>query len=526
MTNALLVYPQNTPAEWGGSLSLDVLGIERVEYIPLGLLTVAAMFPPEYELRLVDMNVNPLTDEHLEWADLVFTSSMLVQMKSLKDVIARCNRAGVTVIAGGPCPTSYHEDLDGVDHFVLDEVEDTFAGFLRDLENGAARHMYRTLHRPDMASSPVPRFDLLNINNYFTMSVQFSRGCPFDCEFCDITKLFGKATRTKTAAQVIAEFDALYELGWRGNLFLVDDNFVGNKPGAMKLLPRLAEWQKERDYPFLLYTEASVNMARMDDLMSAMVEAGFKSVFLGIETPNPETLIKMKKQQNVYKKDENYLLTAVRKIQNKGMQITGGFILGADGDDESVFDAQVEFIQQAGIPYANVAVLTALKNTDLYKRLEQEKRLLKPASGSFFDVMNINFKPEMDVGVLYEGYQRVIRTIYDPTLDNFFERCLTHFRHVKFVPHLHKSLSESALSAATFMLRQRLHPRQLPAFTKFFDKVSREHPRLRLEALRLAGVGAGFQKVTDPASRTPFKPSRTGNGNNGNAAQDRAAAAA
>ncbi len=496
MTNALLVYPQNASSEWGGSLSLDVLGIKRVEYIPLGLITVAAMLPPEYELRLVDMNVEPLTDAHLKWADLVFTSSMVVQMKSLKTVIERCNQAGVTVIAGGPYPTSYHEEIDGVDHFVLDEVEDTFAGFLRDLENGTARPVYRSLQRPDMASSPVPRFDLLNIKKYFSMSVQFSRGCPFDCEFCDITKLFGKVTRTKTAEQIITEFNALYELGWRGNLFLVDDNFVGNKREAMNLLPMLAEWQKQRNYPFLLYTEASVNMARMDDLMSAMVNAGFKSVFLGIETPNPKALIKMKKQQNVYEKDENYLLTAVRKIQKKGMQVTGGFILGVDGDDESVFDAQIEFIQQAGIPYAMVGVLTALKNTDLYQRLEREKRLLKPSSGSFYEMMSINFKPAMDVSVLYEGHQRVLKTIYDPTLDNFFERCLTHFKHVRFVPHLHKSLSESALSAAIFMLRQRLHPRQLPAFTKFFDKVSSEYPRLRLEALRLAGVGAGFQKVT------------------------------
>ena len=376
-SKALLVLPEAAPSPYNKSFSLDVLGVKRTDHVPLALLTVAAMFPPEYDLRVLDMNLDSLEDADLEWADHVFMSGMVVHQESQRDVIKRCNRAGVTVIVGGPYATSCHEDIEGVDHFVLDEVEETFANFLRDLEHGEARPVYRALRKPDITQTPVPRFDLIDIKKYFVMGVQFSRGCPFDCEFCDITKLYGHVSRTKTPEQVIEEFDLLYKLGWRGQVFLVDDNFIGNKKEAMKLLPVVAEWQSARDYPFLLVTEASVNLGRMDDLMGAMVDAGFKSVYLGIESPNPKTLLKMNKPQNVYQRDENYLLTIVRRIQAKGMQVTGGFMLGADGDDETTFDAHIDFIQQSGIPYAQVVFLTALKNTDLYTRLEREK----PASG-------------------------------------------------------------------------------------------------------------------------------------------------
>ena len=322
MPNALLVYPEQPPTFWGADYALEVSGI-KATFPPLGLLTVAAMFPPGYELRVVDMNVSALQDADLGWADVVLTSTMIPQHSSLCEVIERCKRAGVPVVAGGPHPTTFHEDIAGVDHFVLGEVEEIFAAFLRDLEEGTAGAIYRETGKPDVTRTPVPRFDLVDTKDYAMMCVQFSRGCPFDCEFCDIIKLYGRVPRTKSPEQVLAELESLYRLGWRGPVFLVDDNFIGNKRDAMNLLPAIAAWQKTRGYPFTLSTEASANLARMHGLMDAMIEAGFDTVFVGIETPNPEALLKTKKQQNTSKTEENYLFTAVRKIQQHGMQVHG-----------------------------------------------------------------------------------------------------------------------------------------------------------------------------------------------------------
>ena len=493
MPNALLVYSEHPPAYWGAKYALDLIGIRAV-FPPLGLLTIAAMFPSRYDLRVVDMNVTALEDSDLEWADLVLASSMIVQRGSQPPIIERCNRAGVPVVAGGPYPTSYHEEIEGVDHFVLGEAEETFPQFLRDLENGNARPIYLEPRKPDITRTPVPRFDLIDTKNYHSMCVQFSRGCPFDCEFCDITKLFGRVPRTKSPEQMVNEFESLYRLGWRGPVFLVDDNFIGNKRDAMQLLPVLGEWQKAHRYPFTLFTEATVNLARMDKLMDAMIEAGFDSVFLGIETPNPKALRTTKKPQNFSKGDDNYLLNSVRKIQRKGMQVMGGFILGLDDDDESVFDSQIEFIQEAGIPLAPIYMLSALKNTDLYTRLASENRLLDvPVE---IDATFLNFKPQMDPRTLVEGYRRVVTTLYDPALENYFERCLTLFAHLEPVPHLYKSRSELALYAEIVGLRRHLSPRQAPTFMKFIARVSKDHPRMLPEAIRLAALGFHFEKVT------------------------------
>ena len=493
MPKALLVYPENPPSYWGANFALDMLGI-KAAFPPLGLLTVAAMFPPEYDLRVVDMNVTPLEESDLEWADLVFTSTMIVQRESLRTVIGRCNRAGVPVVAGGPYPTSFHDEIQGVDHFVLDEVEETFGDFLRDLESGTANAMYREPRKPDMTRTPVPRFDLIDTKNYHSMCVQFSRGCPFDCEFCDITKLYGRVARTKSPDQMVDEFEALYRLGWRGRLFLVDDNFIGNQRAAMTLLRVIAEWQQARGYPFSLFTEASMNLARMDELMDVMVEAGFNSVFVGIETPNPKALLKTKKPQNIDKRDKNYLLNSVRTIQRKGMQVMGGFILGLDGDDEGVFDLQIDFIQQAGIPMALIGLLGALKGTDLYRRLESENRLLDVSIGTSSTALN--FVPEMDPEVLIEGYRRVTASVYDPTLENYFQRCLTFFEHLTPVPHLHKPRNKIALYTDIMGLRRKLSNEQLPALVEFIGKVSKHHPRMLPEAIRLAALGYHFEKAT------------------------------
>ena len=493
MKNALLLYPRHPPTYWGNNFALDLLGI-RAAFPPLGLLTVAAMFPSRYNLRLVDLNVTSLEDRDLEWADLAFTSTMIVQRPSLEQVVERCNRAGIPVIAGGPHPTTFHHEMEGIDHFVLDEVEETFAAFLRDLENGTAKKVYRAPRKPDVTVTPLPRFDLIEMNDYYSMCLQFSRGCPFDCEFCDITKLYGRVSRTKTPEQMVAEFDHLYELGWRGPLFLVDDNFIGNKREVTRLLPPIAEWQKERGYPFALSTEASVNLVRMNDLMDVMIEAGFDTVFLGIETPNPKALKKMKKPQNISMRDDNYLFTAVRKIQQKGMQVQGGFILGLDEDDESAFDAQIDFIQETGIPIALVGLLTALKDTNLWERLKREGRLLdKPIE---INATSLNFRPQMDPATLVEGYLRVIGTIYDSTLENYFERCLTLLEHLNPVPHLNKPVSQHALYVGIMGIRRRLTKDQLPVFSRYIAEVSKNHPRMMPLAIRLAATGHHCEKFT------------------------------
>lgn len=493
MPNALLVYPEHPPTYWGANFALEIVGI-KAAFPPLGLLTIASMFPPHYALRVVDMNVTPLEDSDLEWADMVFTSTMIVQRFSLQSVIERCKRIGLPVVAGGPHPTTFHDEIDGVDYFVLDEAEEIFPRFLRDLENGTAKAIYREPRKPDVTRTPLPRFDLIDMENYNSMGVQFSRGCPFNCEFCDITKLYGRVPRTKMPDQLVEEFELLYGLGWRGQVFLVDDNFIGNKRDAMNLLPALAQWQKARGYPFSLSTEASVNLARMGDLMDAMIEAGFDTVFLGIETPNPKALLKTKKPQNVSRREENFLFNAVRKIQGKGMQVQGGFILGLDGDNESVFDAQIDFIQEVGIPVAPIYLLTALKGTDMYNRLKSENRLLEVSIGG--NATTLNFKPEMDPRVLIEGYRRVTATLYDPTLENYFKRCLTLFEHLKPVPHLLKPRSKNAIFADLMGVRGRLSPKQVPAYMNFIAQVSRDHPKMLTKAIRLAALGYHFEKIT------------------------------
>ena len=494
MPNVLLVYPEFPASYWGYNFALDFVG-KKAAMPPLGLLTVAGIFPEEYPLKVVDMNVHSLTDEHMEWADLVFTSTMIVQRDSLKEVIQLCNQARIPVIAGGPHPTSYYQDLEGADHLILDEVEETLLDFLRDLERGTAKRIYRAPEKPNVSRSPLPRYDLIDLDEYASMALQFSRGCPFDCEFCDITKLFGRKPRTKTNDQILAEFDLLYGLGWRGSLFLVDDNFIGNKRAALSLLTDVARWQKKRDYPFSLFTEASVNLGRLEPLLDAMIDSGFTTVFLGIETPNREALLKTKKKQNTRTGEEQYLMNAVRKIQQKGMEVMGGFILGLDGDSAHAFNSQIEFIQEAGVPMAMVGLLTALKGTDLYHRLQREGRLLKESTGNNLSI-TLNFETEMDREVLIEGYKRVLTTIYDPTLKNYFERCWTLLKNLKFTEHTVRNFGKTEMMAVAKSIKRQLLSRQGPAYFRFLVRVFRYNPRLLTEAVRLAIMGYHFEKIT------------------------------
>ncbi len=495
MPRALLVYPEFPPSYWGFRYALELLG-KKAPMPPLGLLTVAAMFPESWELRLVDLNVQPLLDADLEWADLVLTSTMVVQQRSLREVIARCNEIGRPVAVGGPHPTSFASEIVGADHFLLDEVEETFPAFLADWEAGRAARVYRPEAKPAVTSTPVPRFDLLDLSAYGSMALQFSRGCPFDCEFCDITKLFGRVPRTKSNDQMLAELDALYALGWRGSLFLVDDNFIGNKKEALRLLPAIAEWQRERGHPFDLYTEASVNLAKHEPLMDAMVAAGFSMVFLGIESPNPEALLKTHKVQNTAKDDRDYLLHAVEAIQRKGIEVTAGFILGLDGDGPEVFDAQVAFIQRAGIPIAMVGLLTALRGTNLYARLEREGRLVAESTGNNVEIA-LNFEPELDREVLVDGYRRVLSTLYGPDLRAYFARCRTLLGRLGRGPKKNRRVSRAELGAALRSLRLQLFSAQGPAYAAFLAHTLFTRPTMLGEAIRMAVKGWHFQRYTE-----------------------------
>ena len=499
MPNALFVYPKFPPSYWGFKYALEFLG-KRSSMPPLGLLTIAGMFPDNYALKVVDMNIEPLTDAHLQWADVVLTSTMIVQKDSLYEVAERCNRAGVPMIAGGPHPTSYYDNIKEetdatIDHFLFGEVEEIFEDFLTDFESGSAKEIYRETRKPDITKTPPPRYDLIDINAYGSMALQFSRGCPFNCEFCDITKLFGRVPRTKSNEQMLAEFEMLYKLGWDGAMFVVDDNFIGNKRDAMRLLPAVKQWQEERQFPFSLYTEASVNLVEIPEMLDAMSDAGFNMVFLGIESPNDEALLSTSKGQNTSKEEEagSYLLRAIRKIQSRGMEVTGGFIIGLDGDTE--FDSHIDFIQKAGIPMAMAGLLTALKETDLWHRLKQEDRLLGESSGNQTD-MTLNFVPEIPREELMSEYRRVVSTLYDPTLKNYFARCLTLLEHMPRTSHNVRSIRQEELQAFIRSLQKQLFSRQGVEYVRYLVKVLKNYPDMFPEAVRLAVMGYHLEKTT------------------------------
>ena len=505
MYNALLVYPEFPPSYWGYTYALEFVG-KKAAMPPLGLLTVAAMFPDnDWQLKVVDMNVAPLTDADLAWADYVFTSTMIVQKRSFYEVVKRCNYRNIPVIAGGPHPTSYHAEITKeaggiVSHVLSGEVEHIFQDFLTDLQRGTAKAVYEgprtTQHvQTDITQTPVPRYDLIRLEDYGSMAVQFSRGCPFDCEFCDITKLFGRVPRTKTTAQFLAEFDCLYALGWRDAVFVVDDNFIGNKRDAMRLLPALAAWQRERNYPFDLSTETSVNLIEIPGMLDAMVEAGFTMTFLGIESPNDAALAKTVKQQNTHRGESAraYLLRAVHTIQAHGIEVTAGFIIGLDQDTE--FQPHLDFIHEAGIPRAMTGLLTALKKTNLYTRLEQEGRLLHESSGNNVSV-ELNFVPELDRQVLIREYKRVLRELYDPSLHHFFARCLTMFAHLKPRRRLVRIRTTEMGAFMKSMWYQLCSRKQGPAYLWFLVRVLLRYPHMFANAVRLAIMGYHFEKIT------------------------------
>jgi len=436
----LLIYPETPPSFWGFREALKFLG-KKESMPPLGLITVAAMFPRnEYKLKLIDMNVSSLRDTDIKWADVVLISAMIVHAESLKKVITRCNEARKTVVVGGPYATSYSDivrDMGAV-CLVIGEAENIFPEFLKDLKEGKLKKVYKSSEYPDITKTPIPRFDLLDLTAYANMTIQGSRGCPWDCEFCDITKMFGKVPRNKISDQILAELSFLYDLGWRGSIFWVDDNFIGNRKKVEQVLPEVIIWQRDRKYPFTFFTEASINLASMDNVMHMMVEAGFNMVFVGIESPNKATLKTAGKNQNV----RVDLLQAIKTIRKFGLMVYAGFIVGLDGDGPEIFDSIIKFVQQAKIPIAMVGLLGVLKGTRLHSRLVREDRLLSDViSGSNTDLGSVNFIPLLDKNVLLKGYKQILTVLYSKTLVEYFERCWEWIEESPDIRHSRSKMS-------------------------------------------------------------------------------------
>ena len=492
---ALLVYPEAPPQTyWSFKHTLPYLE-RRAAHPPLGLITVAALLPSHWSLRLIDMNVRPLSDDDLMWADVVLTSSMVVQAGSLADVIGRCNRLGVPVAAGGPYPSGCPDRVEGVDHLFVGEAEGAIDAFASDLENGRARARYDAPPAPDVDESPIPRFDLLDLSAYASMAIQHSRGCPFSCEFCDIWKLYGRRPRIKAPERVRAELDALHAAGWRGSVFFVDDNFIGNPRLARRSLAAIEAWQQDHGFPFQFYTEASLNLGSDERLLRGMRDAGFNFVFLGIESPSAESLAGANKPQNA-KLD---LLATVRRIQEFGIEVSSGFIVGFDEDEDDIFDRQIEFIRRAGIPMAMVGILTALEGTELHDRLKREGRLLSESGGDNTHVFEANFVPRMPAERLSAGYKRVMHTLYGPTLRDYFERCRSLLDRLGPNPRFSRRVVARELrgfvrSLATIVTRA--YGRE---YARFLLWATTRHPQRFAEAVRLGLMGFHFEAITREA---------------------------
>jgi len=493
----LLVYPQYPDTFWSFKHALKFIS-KKAAFPPLGLLTVAAMLPEEWEKKLVDMNTENLNNKDIEWADYVFISAMAVQRASTKNVIERCNQLGTKIVAGGPLFTTEHEAFEGIDHFVLNEAEVTLSPFIEDLKKGCAKRVYTTDQWPAIEATPIPAFDLINMKKYVSMSVQYSRGCPFDCEFCDIVVLNGHVPRMKTKPQLLAELDTLYNRGWRGNVFIVDDNFIGNKRKLKKeTLPAIIEWMKSKRYPFALFTEASINLADDEELMHLMVEANFNMVFIGIETPNEESLVECRKAQNMNRD----LLASVKKLQNRGLQVQGGFIVGFDNDPHTIFENQINFIQKSGIVTAMVGILSALPGTKLYQRLKKENRLLEEVSGNNTDC-SINFVPVMNYETLIEGYRSIVNNIYSPK--HYYARIKTFLAEYKpqhvstFRPQF---VHFSALVKSMWVLGLKEKGRSY--YWRFLAWVLIRRPRSLPISMNLAIFGFHFRKVLESYDSPP-----------------------
>ena len=422
---ALLIWPVLPNSFWSYQNSLDLAGL-RSTNPPLGLITVAALLPKDWEIRFVDRNVRQETDADWAWCDLVLISAMIIQKEDLRALIQKGVVLGKKVAVGGPFPTSVpHFSLEaGAHYLILDEGEHTIPLFLEALARGEEKGIFRSAEKPDVTQTPIPRFDLLDLNAYMAITVQFSRGCPFQCEFCDIINLYGRKPRTKTPEQMLAEFEALYQIGWRRYVFVVDDNFIGNKRNAKVFLRALIPWMEEHQYPFILLTEASLNLAEDDELIDLMVKAGFTMVFMGIETPDTDSLVGIHKLQNT----RHSLIASCHKITEAGLQIMSGFIIGFDNERLGAGKRIQEFIEETGIPQCQFSLLQALQNTALWNRLEREGRLID-GLGTFHQGAVMNFIPTRSVEEIVHEYIDAFWHIYEPI--SYLKRTFRHFMKMK-----------------------------------------------------------------------------------------------
>jgi len=484
----LLVYPEFPDTFWSFKHALKFIR-KRASFPPLGLLTVAALLPTEWEKRLVDMNVQALSLSDIQWADYVFVSAMVAQRESTHAVIERCHAAGVPVVAGGPLFLGEWQDFDQVSHFVLGEAELTLPAFLADLSTGEAMRVYESADFPDIRQTPAPLWELVDLRHYSSMCIQYSRGCPFDCEFCNITAMLGRRPRCKTAEQVIAELDGLYAVGWRGGVFFVDDNLIGNKRDLKEhILPALIAWRQGKE-GFGFQTEVSINLVDDPELMDLMVRAGFDRVFVGIETPDEQGLAECNKVQNRGRD----LVAAVHTMQAAGLEVQGGFIVGFDSDTPSIFQRQIDFIQRSGIVTAMVGLLQAPYGTRLYERMRKEGRLIGSFSGNNTDD-SMNFLPKMDPELLHEGYREILETIYAPA--RYYERVRTFLSTYQKSAIVRNRLQWEYLAAFfRSLIRLGVLHRGRWQYWKFLAWALAHKPRLFPEAVTLAIYGFHFRQV-------------------------------
>ena len=405
---ALLIYPVFPPTFWSYDKSLELVN-RKVLLPPLGLITVAGILPQEWEFKLVDRNIRAVTEQEWEWAEIVIFSAMIVQKQDLLSQIAEAKQRGKLVAVGGPYATSCPTEVSEADFLVLDEGEITLPQFVEALAQGETEGVFRTTEKPDVTTTPIPRYDLLELDAYDSMSVQFSRGCPFQCEFCDIIVLYGRKPRTKTPEQLLQELNYLYELGWRRGVFMVDDNFIGNKRNVKLLLKELKVWQQEHQYPFRFNTEASVDLAQDQELMELMVECNFDAVFLGIETPDEESLKLTKKFQNT----RNSLTETIEILIKAGLRPMAGFIIGFDGEKKGAASRIIQFVEEANIPTAMFGMLQALPNTALWDRLEKEGRLRIDGKQDINQSTLMNFAPTRPIDEIAAEYIEAFWKLYD-----------------------------------------------------------------------------------------------------------------
>ncbi len=486
---ALLVSPSYPSTFWSYKHALKFVG-KKAASPPMGLLTVAALLPADWEKKLIDLNVTTLSDQDLGWADLVMVGAIAIQRESARQVIARAQAMDRKVVAGGPLFSSEPEEFPEVDYLVLDEAELTLPPFLRDLARGEPQRCYRSEEWADLNLTPVPAWELIDFRHYANLCIQVSRGCPFDCDFCDVTVLFGRTPRTKSAAALIRELDAIHDHGWRSGVFFVDDNFIGNRRIIKsEVLPAMIDWMKRKHHPFKFCTQASLDLAGDDRLIELMVEAGFDNVFIGIETPNEGSLRECGKLQNV----RQDMLGSVRKLQSRGLQVYGGFILGFDNDKEDIFDRMRNFISDSGIVACMVGLLKAPPRTRLYARLSGENRITSEFSGNNTDY-STNFQPRMNHELLVQGYKRLIHEIYSP--EHYYRRLRTFLLNYRRAPFkIGNRLQVVHLRALLIsVFRIGLRPVLMLHFWKLMLWTLLRRPLMIPQALTLSIYGYHFMK--------------------------------